>query len=85
MIKSWLGDHFRWYRKLKGGRWGKWNGFWEREELVPNSKICWLRFKRGYRGINVVECTEVWDYDQVLDYNDEIIEDREDYTHRDRA
>lgn len=35
-IKTWLQDHFQWYRRWKGGKWACWNGFWEQPDESGN-------------------------------------------------
>ena len=79
-MKNWLKDHCRWYRRLLGGRWAQWNGFWE-QELTHSAGIPpYLYYRRGYRGRDLMEGIEVWDCKQTLNWDDKYISAREDYT-----
>lgn len=73
-MSDWLKDHCRWYRRLLGGRWAQWNGFWEQELGGA------LKFFRGFKGVDLVEGAEVWEYRQWLEWGDEAISAREDCT-----
>ena len=79
-----LKDKCKWYRKLLGGRWAKWNGMWEQEKVhgttMDGKPLMYVHWQRGYRGINLSEGSPVWNWNQTLNYDNEYIEQREDYT-----
>ncbi|MRR50790.1 MAG: hypothetical protein EG825_07705 [Rhodocyclaceae bacterium] len=45
-MKKWLQDHFKWYRRMKGGRWAQWNSFWE--QPTASGLLQYVRGKRRY-------------------------------------
>lgn len=75
-LRTWLGDHFQWFRKLSGGTWYNWNGFWQKIEVDGT-----IYFKRGLKGFDLSEGLEAsWDFKQILNKGDSIIQAIEDYT-----
>lgn len=75
-VGDWLGDHFQWFRKLQGGTWYQWNGFWQKVELDGT-----IYFKRGISGFDpMIDGGLVWSYRQILRAGDSVISAVEDYT-----
>ena len=79
LLKVFLQDHCQWYRRMKGGRWARWNGFWEQEQKLASLEKPVLYYKRRFRGIDLAEGLGVWDYKQILDWDCTYISAREDY------
>lgn len=79
-LGSWLGDNFQWYRKLKGGVWLKWNGFWEKTQADGT-----VYYKRALQGFDMSEGLEAsWSYKQILNLGDSIVVAVEDYTNKEK-
>jgi hypothetical protein len=79
-IGSWLGDHFQWYRKWKGGTWLQWTGFWEKVQQDGS-----VYYKRGLQGFDMAEgLVASWDYHQILHLGDSVIQKVEDYTGKEK-
>jgi hypothetical protein len=77
-IPAWLQDNFKWYRRLRGGRWAQWNGFWEREQLLPGLSTPVLYYMRDLVAMGI-EGENVWGYKQMLHWDDVNISAREEY------
>ena len=79
---KYLQDHFRCYRKFKGGRWACWNGFWEQECFIDNTgrhEFGFFGFKRQTHLTKVGK--PIWyGFYLIVKWDDERITSREDYT-----
>ncbi len=74
-IGNFLKDHCQWVRRLIGGTWLQWNGFWEKANAQGS-----VIYRRGRVGINLMEGQVVWDFNQLLTIGDSVISQVEDYT-----
>jgi hypothetical protein len=79
-LTDWLGDHFQWYRKAKGGVWLKWNGFWGQVQIDGS-----VYYKRALQGFDMAEGLEAaWGFKLILRLGDSVIESVEDYVNKEK-